>query len=188
MLKSAILVLSLCLCAGCGLKEREANLAAREQALNLQKEALLARELDLQQREEALARRQKELDSTEIDTMMRYDPRLIGTWRVQMTCSETSCPGSAVGDTKSETWAFSYEGDNLVARAMVKNNVVRVYTGKSTADGILLGDAVANSGDGKGVAIAVTLAMKDAKTMEGQREISRGNECRIVYTLQLTKQ
>jgi hypothetical protein len=36
--------------------------------------------------------------------------------------------------------------------------------------------------------INVRLNLKDGNTMEGQREIIRENECRILYTLQLSKQ
>jgi hypothetical protein len=121
MTRIFIFFLALLPLAGCGLREREAKLAAREQAVEQRSHQLDARELTLMQREEELSKKLQVLDSQARDTAMLYEPLLIGKWNVRMTCTETSCPGSAVGDIKTESWVISYEGNYLEAKAMEKN-------------------------------------------------------------------
>lgn len=188
MTRILFLLLAALMLAGCGLREREAKLNAREQALEQRRQQLETRELALQQREEELTKKLQALDSSAHDTLMLYEPKLIGQWLVRMTCSETTCPGSAVGDIKTETWVISYEGNFLVAKAMEKGKLARIYTGQSTAQGIRLSEAVTDPPSGPPTTINVRLSLKDNNTMEGQREILRENECRILYTLQLSKQ
>ncbi|MBS1616209.1 MAG: hypothetical protein JST06_08855 [Bacteroidetes bacterium] len=180
-----LLVFSLC---SCGLQEREASLNARERALQSQQQMLDARALTLQQREDALTQKLQKLDSLSHDSAMLYEPQLIGRWAVRMTCTETSCPGSALGDVKSEVWDISYEENALVAKAMVKNSVVRIYSGKSNRDGIQLAESVPSEPVGNAVVISISLKQKGANMLEGERVIARENDCRIVYALQLSKQ
>lgn len=171
----------------CGLQEREQALQLRETEL-AQREALLyQREKALETREAEITRQTRLADSLAQDTLLRFEPRLIGRWNTKMTCTETTCPGSAIGDVKSEVWEFSYEGNRLLARAIVKDRVVRVYRGENTVNGIHLVEEVTPA-DGTLTRITVSLLLKDDNTLEGQREIVREDDCRILYALQLKKQ
>ena len=186
-MRYGVLLFLLFFLGGCGLQEREEALQIRETEL-AQREALLY------QREQALAAREAEItrqtqlaDSLAQDTLLRFEPRLIGRWNTRMTCTETTCPGSAIGDTKTEIWEFSYEGNRLLVHAIVKDRVVRIYSGQNTVNGIQLVEEVMPT-DGTPTRITVKLSLKDDNTLEGQREILREDDCRIVYALQLKKQ
>ena len=112
---------------GCDLDEREKAVERKALELQQKEEELQARELALTQKEEALARLTQPLDSTHKDSSLIYDPRLIGLWSVRMTCTQTTCPGSAVGDTKTEQWELSYQGHHILAKALVSDTLTRVY-------------------------------------------------------------
>jgi hypothetical protein len=61
-----------------------------------------------------------------------------------MTCTETTCPGSAIGDTKTETWDISYQNNVLLAKANVGDKLTRVYTGTYDGTNLVLIEDVAN--------------------------------------------
>lgn len=175
-------------CSGCDLRKREEALQKkvialnqREQELNLKADSLQIKELDLKQREQ-------NLDSVvQKDTASFYNPAVIGTWLVKMTCTETSCTGSAIGDVKTEQWIISYEGDAVITRAMSGNKLVRVYSGTATDNDVQLAESAKNLStlDTK---ILVTLNIIDTKNIEGIREITRKDNCKVVYNLQMKKE
>jgi hypothetical protein len=173
---------------GCDLREREEALESREATLNEREQELLLKEKSLQLKEEELTKRQQQMDSTVVaDTTSKYNPALAGTWTVQMTCTETTCTGSAVGDSKTETWEISYQNRNVIAKAKVNDELVRVYSG--TFNGTTLELAEAFEGAQQPVVkIIVRLQMTSDTQMEGQREIDRTAEnCRIVYSMNMQK-
>jgi hypothetical protein len=174
--------------AGCDYRSREEAIRKKEAALNEKEQQLLLKEKSLQLKEQELLQKQKVIDSTSAaDTTARYNPNLIGLWNVQMTCTETTCAGSAVGDTKTETWEISYQDKNLIARAMVNDELVRVYSGIFTGNTIELVD-VHEAGTPPGTKMIVRLTITDDSKLEGQRSIERpGENCRIVYTLVMDK-
>lgn len=182
------------LSAGCGLRQREAELQKKEIELSQWEQELLLKQKTLEAKEAELAEQKQNLDSalasdsTLSDSAMVYDSTVIGLWSVKMTCTETTCPGSAVGDTKLETWDFYYLNDQLIAKAMAGTEVVRVYAGAHARDGITLSVDVTGTPSAPETKILVRLAVTDANKMEGQREIVRGNDCKIIYALQLSKQ
>jgi len=91
---------------GCGLREREDALNKKMSEVAQKEQKLLFQEKTLQLKEEELNQRQRLLDSTSnkitVDSLPVFYPQLPGTWLVKMSCKETTCPGSAVGDTKTE--------------------------------------------------------------------------------------
>lgn len=175
--------------SGCNLREREEALRLRETALNEREQQLMLREETLQVKEAALNQRTVNVDSTRLqDTTHVVNPALAGNWQVKMTCTETTCPGSAVGDTKTEQWNFAYQDNRLVVKAVAGEQLARVYTGYSTASGIELAEENAGAGNQPAAKMMVRLHRVDDTRLEGQREIIRENDCRIVYALQLQKQ
>lgn len=178
----------------CGLREREEALKQKETTLSQKEQELLLREQSLALREEELLRQRKAADSLRLrdstallDTAATVNPALAGLWDVQMTCTETSCAGSAVGDTKTEVWEISYQQNDVIAKATAAGKLVRVYSGRLRGATLELTEAQQSkaSPDAK---FSVRLQLTDEAKMHGQREIERLTEkCRIVYLLALSK-
>ena len=172
---------------GCDLRQREEFLQKKEAELNQKEQELLLREKTLQLKEEEL-RKVQQGDSTAIsDTTALYNPGIIGFWGVKMICTETTCPGSAVGDSKTEQWNISYESNNIIAKAMDNDKLVRTYVGKPHADVIELTERLADTSQ-VSASMIVRLRLIDNNRMEGQREIVRDRDCKVVYSLQMEKQ
>ena len=164
----------------CGLKEREQNLTRREKEIAQKQTDLLLKEQQLAQKEKDLAAKELSLDSTrrQIDSVNIYNADLIGKWSVKMNCTETTCEGSAIGDTKSEQWEINYNPDHSVTvKAFAGKNLSRIYTGYYKTTGLHLVDE--NT-------IHVTLSLKSKDKMEGIREILQPN-CKIIYSISAEK-
>lgn len=173
---------------GCDLRKREEALAQKEARLNEKEQELLLKEKTLQIKEEDLVKREQRFDSTRlIDSTIMHNDSLPGTWDVKMTCTETSCPGSAVGDTKSETWQLQYQENTVIARAMVNDELVRVYSGFFTGNTLELVDTRENIPNQPPTRIVVRLRLSNYNLLEGTREIERVGECKILYSIVLTR-
>jgi hypothetical protein len=192
--KLFLFLIALSLLAGCDIRQREEALQNKETELSRREQELAMKERTLSLKEDELVKREQKLDSvlaldsTLSDSAIVYDSTMIGPWSVKMTCTETTCPGSAVGDTKSETWDFYYINDRLFAKAMEGTEIVRLYAGAHAKDGITLSVDVPSTPSRPATKISVRLVVTNANTMEGQREIARDNDCKIIYALQLSKQ
>ena len=105
---------------------------------------------------------------------------------VEMQCTETNCPGSAVGDVKNEQWDFKFQNNMVIASAMSNNQLVRVYTGDYVGNTLKL--SVQQDSTDASAKIIVRLQQTKDKEMTGDREITQANGCRILYSLRLKKQ
>ncbi len=184
-----LLLFFLPLLAGCDFQQRENSLKIKGDSL-LKREADLAiLEKSLLLKEEDLEAREHLLDSVkQEDTNYIIDPALTGAWNVRMTCTETTCPGSAVGDTKAETWRLSFQGKRLSAVSIVRNQVGRFYTGKYTSEGIYLkGDVESEAEAVTNTKIEVQLQVKDTNTIEGVRRIVHEGDCVVTYGIKLNR-
>ncbi len=170
---------------GCDMRNREMALEQKEAALAEREQQVSAKENALQAKEEQLLLREQKLDSSLIDSI-KINPSLAGQWAVKMTCTETTCTGSAVGDTKNETWHFSIENNLIIAKAMVGDKVVRTYSGTYVNNAIELTVDVEADAASPATKIIVRLNQVNPNSMEGLREIVRP-DCKIVYTVQLNK-
>jgi hypothetical protein len=182
-----------CVLQGCDFGKREKELQQKAEELQQREQVLLLREATVRLREEELAERARTLDSTARDSMARdsafvYNPSLIGNWAVQMTCTETTCPGSAVGDTKTEHWDLQYQDNRIIAKAIAGKDLVRVYSGMFTGNTLELEEARSATTAQPATRMVVRLQMVSNRAMEGQREIVREGDCRIVYSVQMEKQ
>ena len=181
-------ILFIGLLLACNSREREQALQVKEDSLNQREQQLLLKEKTLEIREADLLRKEKQLDSTyRIDSSGFYNPALIGNWTVKMTCTETSCAGSAVGDVNNQEWNFSYQGNTVIAKVMEGNQLVRTYTGTYKSNAIEMTDASQTTAGQPSVKMLVRLRIINATTMDGQREILRENNCKIIYALELQK-
>lgn len=183
-----LLVFFVLLSSGCNLRQREEALTQKESSLHQKEQELLLKEKTLQLKEEELVKREKRADSTGLfDSTAAYHAAITGTWEVKMTCTETSCPGSAVGDTKNETWELAYQDNRIVARAMVNNELVRVYSGFFTGNTLELVETRENNTTQPATRMVVRLRLASENQMEGQREIERIGECKIIYETVMNK-
>lgn len=180
--------------SGCGLQKREALLQEREAQLAKKEQALVVREKNLQLKAEELALKEQQLlrqgqaaDTTSQEAGGIFYPALIGKWNATMTCTETTCAGSAIGDTKTETWELSYQNERVIARAMAGENLVRIYTGVYKNNLLELTENVELSSAAPATKIVVRLTFLNQNALEGRREIIRAGDCRIIYALQLVR-
>lgn len=173
--------------SGCGLREREISVQKKEAELARKERELLAREEALQLKEEAITKIEQKIDSTRQDSTVNFNPAIVGSWSVRMVCTETTCPGSAIGDTKSEIWTLAYQDERVIAKALTDNVVVRTYVGTYNNNTLELTENVELTPGTPSTKIIVRLNLLDENTMEGQRTIIRSEDCRIVYALQLNK-
>lgn len=180
------LLVALCI-SGCGFAEREKALQMKETKLAQKEQELLLKENALLLKEDSFKRR-KVNDTARQDTAILYNPVITGQWKVQMTCTETTCNGSAVGDTKSEIWDISYKSNSVIAAVTSAKQLVRIYTGTYSNNLLELTDEVDLSSSSPATKISVRLTLLSDNAMEGQREIIRSGDCKIVYAVQLNKQ
>jgi hypothetical protein len=182
-------ILFLCLAvpvfAGCDIKERERAVEKKEAELALRESLLREKELALTEAETRLAQKQK-MDSTQADSMYVYNNNILGEWNAKMVCTQTTCSGSAIGDTKLEKWTIYFENSQIVARVAVDDKITRVYIGKALNNTMELSENVEPSNTEPATRIVIRLKKQNEKTLDGQREIIRPN-CKIVYSLQLTR-
>ena len=161
------------------LRRKTLELTEKEQSLNI-----WAQELKI--KEEQLLKREKLVDSATLllDSFGTYNPAIIGNWTVTMRCVETTCEGSAIGDTKTEHWDISYDGNTVIAKVIANEKLVRVYKGKMTTKTLQLSVKSEGATDAR---MNVILTVVKEGRMEGQREIIQASGCRVVYTLEVVK-
>lgn len=176
--------------SSCGLREREMELEQKMKQVNQKEQELLLKERSLEIREAELKKKEKRFDTAykiSMDSLRAAYPQLEGRWNVTMRCIETTCPGSAVGDTKSEDWLFTIENNAIIVTAMYDGKIERIYSGKFTGNSIELLAKPENANTENPVKIVVRLQQTKGTEMNGQREIIRPENCRILYTLSLNK-
>ncbi len=187
-MKYLIVFFALFIFSSCDITERERQIEERTRQLNLKEAELQVREQALATKEQELLDQKKQLDSTAQDTTFVYHPEVVGTWSVKMECTETSCSGSAIGDTKLEQWYISYHDKLVIAKVMMGKKVSRVYTGDFN-DNILELTSQSFENDPNNTTIMLIRLQKTGDgLMEGQRQIIRPENCRIVYSLKMSKQ
>ena len=185
------LLLMLPFLISCNNRQQEKRLQQKELELNQKEQELLLKERSLQDREDQLAERENILDSSTnkllVDTSVLLNTQLPGVYNATMHCTETTCPGSAVGDTKTEQWEINYQNNQVIVKAISGNKQIRVYSGNYSGN-ILELSSQQNDSIPPATKMIVRLQETKEDEMEGQREIIRGEDCHIVYALQLKKQ
>lgn len=199
-MRCIVFLLLAVLTSGCNLKQREESLEEREKALSEKEKQLVLYENSLYLWEKKLASQQQLLNDTMMkdtvnvkdsvqvsDSTYIIDSTIVGEWNVTMTCTQTSCAGFAVGDTKAEKWQFAYSGKELVVKAMVNNEVVRVYNGFNTGNNIELEQSETGAITPAVTNMTVRLRKVNDDVLEGERVIIRENNCKVVFALRFGK-
>jgi hypothetical protein len=178
------------LLSSCGLREREKQLQQKTQEINQKEQQLLLKEKEIELKEEELLKREQALDSSGAKVVrdtVAINPDFLGEWEVKMLCVETNCSGSAVGDTKLETWIIEQKDNEIIARAMSGNNLVRAYTGNFNGNLLILNNEQEDPEHKVLSRMSVRLQKVKDNQLEGRREITRVGECRILYELELKR-
>ncbi|OJV19741.1 MAG: hypothetical protein BGO21_22015 [Dyadobacter sp. 50-39] len=167
----------------CEYKEKEARLTKREQQIAEKEQTLMQWEQRLTLLEKDLQEKKKkqQQDSTAVTDSLQAQP-VTGKWIVKMRCTETNCGGSAIGDSKTETWEIAYHNKGIVVNAFAGNNLSRIYNGSYSQNRL----EATNGQPGSESVIRVMLELKEGK-MEGTREVER-TDCKIRYILTAERQ
>lgn len=176
---------------GCDMNDKQKKLLEKEAELSQKEHDLLLMEKALQLKEEELEKREQLLDSTSksvTDTLSSIHPLIPGIWNVTMRCTETTCSGSAVGDTRKEQWEISFQKNTVIAKTISDKTLVRVYSGSYVGGTFELYAQQDNVSPELAAKIVVRLQKTKPNEMAGQREIIRLKDCRIVYSLELSKE
>lgn len=168
----------------CGLNDREKKLKQRQEEIVLKEQQLMVWEQQLKLKEQELETEKVSLDSVkkQIDSTGVYNPAISGKWNVKMSCTETSCDGSAIGDTKTEQWHITYNQNTVTVRAYSGPVLIRVYVGTYRNNTLKIVDEKPNAD----AQIGATLNFINEGRMDGIREI-RQKDCKIVYVLNARK-
>lgn len=187
-LKLRALILILVFTA-CGKSAEERRLEEKVRNIEARETQLQAREQQLELKESELIKLQQQIDSIrgKADTIGTFNSELAGTWQVTMSCIETNCEGSAVGDTKTEQWFISYQNNKVVARARANDKVIRIYKGIFKENTLQLA-ALETSVQKTHMTVLLTPHAATKGLMEGQRTINRVGTCRTVYSIKAVKQ
>lgn len=179
-----LLLLMIVFLQSCGLNEREKKLKLQQEELVKKEQQLMAWEQTLKLKEQELEHEKLSLDSfkSQIDSVPVYNPAIIGKWSVKMSCTETSCEGSAIGDTKTEQWYISYNQNTVMVRAYSGPVLIRVYVGTYKNNTLKIVDEKPNAD----ALIGATLNFVIDGRMDGIREIKQ-KSCKIVYVLNAKK-
>ncbi|OJV51989.1 MAG: hypothetical protein BGO31_10000 [Bacteroidetes bacterium 43-16] len=172
--------------SSCGFEERKKALDAREVSLRDREQSLLMKEKMLTQLEDSIKLSIAQQDSMTLSLKnlgLPLPDSLQGTWNINMLCTQTSCSGSAVGDTRKESWTFS-GGDStgVYVKAMQGENLVRVYSGIYDGSGFILSTPNV-SGDPNATSMNVKLAVNTPDKLSGTRIIQQADGCTITYKI-----
>jgi hypothetical protein len=182
-MKKIYLLLFLLIVFSCNNAETQ-QMKARGIALEKLRDSLLVKERELDLKAQELEKREQMLDTTNNNVPEGIiNPNLTGKWQVRMTCVETNCTGSAIGDVRNEQWNLSYRNDLFIVEGLTNGAVNTLYTGLYNGNELQLNaDNTAT-----GTAISIILTPAEGGTMVGRREVTQAGGCKIFYRLNLSK-
>ncbi|MHB1179413.1 MAG: hypothetical protein ACYCZO_13915 [Daejeonella sp.] len=174
--------------ASCGKTDHQKKLEAREKLVYQEEQRLNALEQQLRLREIVIFRREMQLDSlkNKNDTIGIKNLQLVGNWQVSMQCTEATCEGYAVGDTKTEQWNISYQNDKVIVTAMSNKKVIRIYWGLFNGTSLNLKAMPPPDAESQ-INVVLNPDVLDKNLMDGRRVIEKGGNCRVVFVLKLEK-
>lgn len=160
------------------------DMEERGVALDKLRDSLLVKERQLDLKAQELEKREQMLDSTTTNAPEGIiNPNLTGKWQVKMTCVETNCTGSAIGDVRNEQWNLSYRNDLFIVEGLTNGVVNTLYTGLYNGSELQLNA----DNTAAGTVISIVLTPAEGGTMTGRREVTQAGGCKIFYRLNLTK-
>ena len=174
--------------SGCNFQQREAELQKRSDELTQKEQQLILREKALQLKEDSIKLLLARGDSTSFaDSIAILPAKLTGEWSAKMVCTQTSCPGSAIGDVQTDNWQFSTQDSSLIIKSVSRGQINRVYTGNYyRGNTIRVTVSSDNPQSGSSSRLIEITEIRDTK-MKGTRTVTQPDGCQIVYSLELDK-
>jgi hypothetical protein len=182
IIRTLVFLLAATLLQSCGYKEKEEQLKKREQQIAEKEQMLIQWEQRLTVQEKELQDKKKKMEDSTAVTDSLQAQTIAGKWTVKMRCTETSCSGSAIGDTKTETWEITYAAGRMVVNAFSGNELARIYNGSFLQNKL----EVMSGQEGSDSMMRVQIELKENK-LEGIRDVER-SDCKIRYTLTAERQ
>lgn len=185
LLLSTLLLIPLLMNSGCGFEERKRALDAREAALQEREQDLLLKQKQLTQLEDSMKlnlARQDSATSVLKNLGLPLPDSLQGVWNISMICTQTSCTGFAVGDSRKENWTFS-GGDStgVYIKAMQGEKLIRIYSGIYDGGGFIL--STLSGSDSITTVMNVKLSVENGNKLSGTRVINQADGCSATFRL-----
>lgn len=182
-MKKIYLLLFSFIIVSCNNQEAQ-EMKARGIALEKLRDSLMVKERELDLKAQELEKREQMLDTTTNNAPEGIiNPNLTGKWQVKMTCVETNCSGSAIGDVRNEQWNLSYRNDLFIVEGLTNGAVNTLYTGLYNGNELQLNA----DNNAAGTTISIVLTPAENGTMVGRREVTQAGGCKIFYRLNLNK-
>ena len=170
---------------GCGFEERKQALDAREANLQAREQNLLMKQKMLTQLEDSIKLNIAKQDSATLalkNLGLPLPDSLQGVWNINMVCTQTNCSGSAVGDSRKETWTFT-GGDStgVYVKAMNGDKLIRIYSGIYDGSAFILStptDTMTNTS-----VMNVKLNIDNVNKLSGSRVINQADGCSTTFRL-----
>jgi hypothetical protein len=161
------------------LEQREADLFEREQKLLIRENLLTQVEDSLK----LILSKSDSLASRLASASLPVPDSLQGMWNVAMMCTQTSCSGFAVGDTRKENWSFeNNDSTGVLVRALQGEKLIRVYTGIYDGSGFILSTPYNSEASTTVMNVYLTLDINSNK-LTGSRTINQADGCTTTFKL-----
>ncbi|CAG5067421.1 hypothetical protein DYBT9623_00142 [Dyadobacter sp. CECT 9623] len=171
--------------ASCQDKEKERELAAREQQILDREKAFALKEADyqslLKMRDSLLTK----IDTTTI-AIQQWPEEIAGAWSAKSVCRESNCSEYVIGDQRSNTWEFISDSTGLYTRVINNNQIVRVYSARFDSTSIYL-QFKSDTSATKNMEISVDLKRENPTLLKGSQTTGIDKACTAQFSMELTR-
>lgn len=170
--------------AGCYDGERETRLIQRERNLLVREKKFALKEAEYQ----ALLKMRDSLMNLRDTTayVSAWPDHIEGYWNSKVICTESTCPEYVIGDQRNDTWLFSSDSTQKVAKVINNNSLIRVYNGSFNEGHIDLRFNT-DSTAARQVTMSVLLNEISLNKIRGTRTVSVGDRCRARFSVELSR-
>jgi len=171
-------------CWGCQDKQKERDLAVREQKILQRETEFATKEADYQS---LLRMRDSLFAQKDTSTIIqRWPEEIAGLWSSKSVCRESNCSEYVIGDQRSNTWEFVSDSTGLYTRVINNNQVVRVFSAKLDSTHIQL-HYHSDTAAAKALEMTVELNRDNANLIKGMQTTGVGKSCTAKFSIELTR-
>jgi hypothetical protein len=182
--KYIFVTLIVCLFWGCQDKEKEHELALREQKIFDREQKFAIKEADYQS---LLVMRDSLFSKRDTSVTIRQWPEdLAGSWSSKSICRESNCSEYVIGDQRSNTWEFVSDSTGLYTRVNNNNQIIRVFSAKLDSTRIQLRFS-SDSSTTKNLELTVELNRDNPSLIKGIQTASVDKSCTAKFSIELTR-
>lgn len=165
-------------------EEKQNELRAREQALLEREKSFALKEADYQQ---LLKMRDSLLTVRDtLELLVSLPDSIAGRWNSRIICTASNCPEHVIGDQRTDQWELLEDNNQVIAKVINNNNLVRVYTGTFDGSQLKLDFKTDSTADKQ---IEMHVLMNDIKEsrIRGTRDIIAGDNCKARFSIELDR-